>query len=511
MLDLQFLLPQTAVHFTDVPKTIIYMDRISRICQAAERFAVWMRQLGYPSESGAWVKTYFSDMAEKDKNTIDVDFRRRHKDCSAPRIILTTDAYGLGVDNPDVQRVVQWLLPSSIQQLYQRMGRAMRCGEERALFLLLHQPWCVGDRSARAVPQVQRRRRIRNEKSPAIKEVNSTDSVNSQSTDEASEENKKGEREIRKSDGDRRRDMPTGLYDFTNVSAGQCIRACGLQFFGEKVTSSEEDKIYPCCSGCHPDQQVNIIQHETLNPTASTDPLRRPWFRASLIAWRSAKQKEITDECGYSVPAELIMSDQFLEALSKWAGVIYDLLSMIRYAGPWPESNAWGREILSILERGRQLNVDGDDIFREWKEWGDKRPRGRRRFVSHASPAPRSAADRHEENRQAWLIGKGVLSSRGHAGDRKSPGSSPTQSPARSAFSRSAASPPHSRLRLETQVSPSLSAASSIESSRNPSPRLRRQGSTPLTPTGHRVDLTPSRSGRKRKSTIRWDDEDCTG
>ena len=137
MLDLLFLLPVTVTRPQDIPKTIIYMNDIKSIQAAVKIMRRWMNELGYPPEAEKWVQPYFAIMAKSDKQRISREFAKLDEDCSSCRIIIATDAYGLGIDNPDVHRVVQWLLPPSMSALYQRMGRTMRCGRGRVVYTLL--------------------------------------------------------------------------------------------------------------------------------------------------------------------------------------------------------------------------------------------------------------------------------------------------------------------------------------------------------------------------------------
>lgn len=67
-------------------------------------------------------------MATKDKEKVGAQFEIPSDQCVGPRILIATDAYGLGIDNPDVERVIQWLVPKSMAGLFQRLGRALRTG-----------------------------------------------------------------------------------------------------------------------------------------------------------------------------------------------------------------------------------------------------------------------------------------------------------------------------------------------------------------------------------------------
>src|SRR4029077_17535297 len=125
MLDLLFLLPVMVTRAQDIPKTIIYMNEIKYIQATVKLIWRWMNELEYPPEAQKWVQPYFSIMAKDDKRRISQEFAKLDEDCSSCRIIIATDAYGLGIDNPDIRRVVQWLLPPTMSALYQRMGRAI--------------------------------------------------------------------------------------------------------------------------------------------------------------------------------------------------------------------------------------------------------------------------------------------------------------------------------------------------------------------------------------------------
>lgn len=45
------------------------------------------------------------------------------------RLIVATSAFGLGVDIPDIQRVIHWGIPSDVEEYVQESGRAGRNGE----------------------------------------------------------------------------------------------------------------------------------------------------------------------------------------------------------------------------------------------------------------------------------------------------------------------------------------------------------------------------------------------
>jgi len=139
-----------------IPKTIIYVDNKAKL--TAARYTIIRYLIDFcsftKSEARKLIKRYDADVRSVDKDIIFDDFKREDGDY---RIMAATVSMGMGMDIPDVDRVVQFGLPPSISlsDFWQRSRRAMRkkVGQGIAYFFIPY--WCF-DRLGSAAP-VQRK------------------------------------------------------------------------------------------------------------------------------------------------------------------------------------------------------------------------------------------------------------------------------------------------------------------------------------------------------------------
>lgn len=122
--------PELAERLTQTVKGsgIIY----TRTVKSAEETAGWL------AEWGIQAGFYHGQMKKADRDRVQDGFM-----AGELRVIAATNAFGLGVDKPDVRFVIHRDVPASVETYYQEVGRAGRDGEP-ALCCLIYRPGDLG-------------------------------------------------------------------------------------------------------------------------------------------------------------------------------------------------------------------------------------------------------------------------------------------------------------------------------------------------------------------------------
>jgi len=93
---------------------IVYVATIRRV----NELHAWLVEQGVPAER------YHGQLSKKDRERS----QSRFMSGETP-VIVATNAFGLGIDKPDVRFVAHWHFPGSVESYYQEAGRAGRDGE----------------------------------------------------------------------------------------------------------------------------------------------------------------------------------------------------------------------------------------------------------------------------------------------------------------------------------------------------------------------------------------------
>ena len=143
--DLDFIIPNYECDIRLIPKTMIFVDSRPMVCALTDYLLknlslAWIRSYMDPSDAPAppedVVADYTTILSQERRTQVLAKFYE-----GTCRVIVCTDAAGMGIDIRDVQRVIQWKATSilNLASYFQRVGRAGRDASYDSVAIFFHQ------------------------------------------------------------------------------------------------------------------------------------------------------------------------------------------------------------------------------------------------------------------------------------------------------------------------------------------------------------------------------------
>ena len=163
--------------------------------------------------SGVQAASYHAGLKDEERTRVQDAFAR-----GALPVVCATNAFGMGIDRPDVDAVVHYVIPGSVEAYYQEIGRAGRDGRAATATLL----WDYGDVATRQFLIDCPRREKPGHKAAAV------------DPEEAARRKDLEHKKLQR------------MIDYADSSA--CLRASILQYFGDAAIGERCD----ACGNCRP-------------------------------------------------------------------------------------------------------------------------------------------------------------------------------------------------------------------------------------------------------------------
>ncbi|KAH9929200.1 P-loop containing nucleoside triphosphate hydrolase protein [Fomitopsis serialis] len=134
--DLDFVLPQSITSPDQIPKTWIYVDNINTGTEIIDYLTNQLEKRTADHPNGP----LSADVIRPFNATLSADYRTAAMEAfrkGTVRVLVCTEAAGMGCDIPDIDIVVQWKLPATFSNFIQRAGRAARGRGREGLAILI--------------------------------------------------------------------------------------------------------------------------------------------------------------------------------------------------------------------------------------------------------------------------------------------------------------------------------------------------------------------------------------
>lgn len=319
----------------NIPKTVVFFDTKNEADAAMRRCRKWLQKKYNYSEKQATavIKFYQRGTAKFDKEAYITEFQRLGEDSSV-RVIFATEALGMGVNLPDVRRVVIYGLPKGLEPaiIWQRGGRAGRDGIDGEIILLVDE-WVKGPR------------------------IDTPQSEEDQWTLDEDESIADKEKTGKLTRTERRSKLPDFWYTLTNDPC--CLRALFLDHFDEPQEYRIHIRANRCCSNCNPDFDLGILdKHYLHNEKGNSFNARAKRILELLTDWAKDQLPVVFPNPFFRPEVCSFISEEQLTRLAKDAREIMNLDGLRDSLGLWRFFTTHGEKLLKQLRTAYYATED---------------------------------------------------------------------------------------------------------------------------------------------------------
>ncbi|KAI0707557.1 P-loop containing nucleoside triphosphate hydrolase protein [Cerioporus squamosus] len=365
--DLDFVIPANISSPADVPKTYIYADNINTGTEITEYLVALLRSRTDTSDADAEaaVRPFNATMSHSYRTDAMEAFRS-----GSVRILVCTDAAGMGCNISDVDIVVQWKLPLTLSNFVQRAGRAARSPSRIGLAVLLVEPSVYSSQDP-TQPRTSRSRRKRGKGAMKTQDGAESQEASTRATAQDTKTRRSEARLYAEAHG-LKQGSSTGLHDaaptapeqprldpdavdeglLTFVQSIKCRRKVWAAVYetADVITDSSTAPTVPCCDICHP-ALFDRTRPASTSRAASTKAPRRGQpaveFQPRLEAWREAVYAR--DHHGAQFDHTAILDDGLIDQLTSVGPVSRPKLARILQSS-WVWWDEYGDELAVLME-----------------------------------------------------------------------------------------------------------------------------------------------------------------
>ena len=353
----------------NIPKTVVFFDTKKEAYLALKKCREWLEKSEkhrYTSRQiQCTIRIFHRTTAQYDKEAIIAQFRQLAMESSV-RIIFATEALGVGVNIPDIRRVVQYGIPAGYHPAvpWQRGGRGSRDGQDGEIILLVDE-WAFGPRDEAAPHKYERQT-----KGPGLRQETIAEYVAEEPNEDLVEEPLEQERRATGfSAKERRERLPAFWYNIINSRF--CIRKQFLDFFEEPKDGDNPTRKERCCSHCNPDFAMeDFDQYYLYHETGPSCNKKRKLIAEDFEKWAWSKCHDLQrKDKSMPNPSCILATKQRVE-LAQYAHQILTKGDLLGRLGSWDWYDQFGQSLYEELrkayynrERSSQTHAEQLGLF----------------------------------------------------------------------------------------------------------------------------------------------------